>query len=99
MSRATVQDANQNREEHIASILTQIDDDLAAIQVLQERVSKALDEVHALRTETAESKSRARRLAECSSKVYPLDSWSSFRDANSTVTMNNGHIVRLDDIL
>ncbi|GLI65796.1 hypothetical protein VaNZ11_009417 [Volvox africanus] len=85
----------------IASLLMRVTRKLDTIYKLQEEVMAELDEIHSLRKiseDNGEIKQTIHEV-ECTGGVYSFDRASSFRSANETVAMNNGHVVRLDDIL
>ncbi|GIL61310.1 hypothetical protein Vafri_15701 [Volvox africanus] len=85
----------------IASLLMGVSRKLDTIHKLQNEVMAVLDEIHKLREFSEDNGEILQTIheAECTGGVYPVDRASSFRLANETVAMNNGHVVRLDDIL
>ncbi|GIL79155.1 hypothetical protein Vretimale_16699 [Volvox reticuliferus] len=85
----------------IAEMLMRVSTKLETIYMLQEEVMAELDEIRSLR-ESSEDNDNIHRTNDevgCVGSVYSLDRASSFVSANETVAMNNGHVVRLDDIL
>ncbi|GIL72475.1 hypothetical protein Vretimale_4186 [Volvox reticuliferus] len=79
---------------HVSTLMMKVQRQLEAVQTLQESIKKKLEEVHAV-----QSNSHTTQQAACVGNTYSLDTQSSFVMKDEIVTMNNGHSIRMDDIL
>ncbi|GIL43532.1 hypothetical protein Vafri_1239 [Volvox africanus] len=80
---------------HISTLMMKVEGQLEAIQTLQESIKKTLEEIRAAQSGARTSSQQAA----CLGNTYNLDTKSSFLMKDEIVTMNNGHSIRMDDIL